>query len=103
VNPAGADGLLYGNAGQLITQATGVLAGWALAAVGTFVILKLVGLITPLRVSEEEEIAGLDLSMHGEVAYNFFGPGASSASRVTLAQESSFSGSPAIENASSEN
>ncbi|HJZ67186.1 MAG TPA: hypothetical protein VKF81_03495, partial [Blastocatellia bacterium] len=77
VNPAGADGLIHGNAPQLINQVIGVLAGWALAAAGTFIILKLVGFVTPLRVTQEEEIAGLDLALHGEVAYNVFGPGMS--------------------------
>jgi ammonium transporter, Amt family len=103
VNPAGADGLLYGNPAQLITQILGALSGWILAGLGTFAILKLVSLLTPLRVTEEEEIAGLDLSMHGEVAYNFFGPGMTSAGSLPVAQESSFTGSPAINNVSSEN
>jgi ammonium transporter, Amt family len=75
VNPAGADGLLAGNAGQLGTQFIGVAAGWGAAIVGTFVILKLVGAITPLRVAAEEEDAGLDIALHGEVAYNQVSPG----------------------------
>ena len=50
VNPAGADGLFYGNAGQLGIQFLGVAAGWAIAIVGTFVILSLVKLVAPLRV-----------------------------------------------------
>jgi ammonium transporter, Amt family len=70
VNPAGADGLLAGNPGQVVTQLYGVGAAWALAIVGTFVILTLVKLVTPLRVTEEEETTGLDLALHGEVAYN---------------------------------
>ena len=77
VNGAGADGLFYGNAGQLVTQAIGVAAGWGVAVVGTIVILSLVKLVTPLRVAEDEEIQGLDLSLHGEVAYNY-SPGSSS-------------------------
>jgi ammonium transporter, Amt family len=76
VNPAGADGLLAGNPGQVTAQLIGVAAGWGLAIVGTFVLLKIVGLITPLRVSDEEEMAGLDISQHGEVAYHLPGPGA---------------------------
>ena len=76
VNPAGADGLLAGNPGQVLTQLIGVGAGWGLAIVGTFVLLKLVGLITPLRVTDEDEIAGLDISQHGEVAYHLPGSGA---------------------------
>jgi Amt family ammonium transporter len=70
VNPAGADGLLAGNAPQLLNQLLGVGAAWALAALGTFVILSVVRRVTPLRVSEEEEVSGLDLALHGEVASN---------------------------------
>lgn len=70
LNPAGDDGLLFGNPAQLLEQLLGVAAAWALAAVGTFVILKIVGAITPLRVSKDEELAGLDTSLHGETAYN---------------------------------
>jgi Amt family ammonium transporter len=75
VNPAGADGLLYGNPGQLGVQFMGVAAAWVMGIVGSFVILKLVALFTPLRVSEEEEIQGLDLAQHGEAAYNLMGAG----------------------------
>jgi ammonium transporter, Amt family len=75
VNPAGRNGLFYGNPGQLWIQLIGVLAGWALAIVGTFVILKVISLFTPLRVTEEEEILGLDLALHGEAAYNILGSG----------------------------
>jgi Amt family ammonium transporter len=69
INAAGANGLLYGNPKQLGLQAIAVAASWAWAAVGTFVILKVVGIFVPLRVGEEEEVAGLDLSQHGEPAY----------------------------------
>jgi len=96
VNPAGADGLLYGNPGQLLNQLIGVAAGWTVAAVGTFIILKLVSLVTPLRVSEEEEIAGLDLVLHGEVAYNFLEPGMSGISGVAIRSEASFASVPAV-------
>ncbi|HXG65672.1 MAG TPA: ammonium transporter, partial [Blastocatellia bacterium] len=91
VNPAGADGLLYGNSAQLVNQLIGVLAGWALAGVGTFIILKAVGLVTSLRVTEEEEYAGLDVALHGEVAYNMLTPGMSSASGVPAMRETPFS------------
>jgi ammonium transporter, Amt family len=70
INPAGNDGLFYGNPEQLLHQLTGVGAAILLTVVGTFVILKLISLVTPLRVSEEEEKAGLDLSFHDETAYN---------------------------------
>ena len=62
-------GLLEGNAHQLLNQLVGVAIAWALAIVGTLVILKLVDLTLGLRVSEEEEVQGLDLSQHGEEGY----------------------------------
>jgi Amt family ammonium transporter len=58
-----------------VSQLVAVVAGWVLAVVGTYVILKLVSLVTALRVTEDEEIAGLDLALHGEAAYNLMGPG----------------------------
>jgi Amt family ammonium transporter len=47
-----------------------VLTAWAVALVGTFVLLKIVDAITGLRVNEEQEIEGLDITQHGEEAYN---------------------------------
>jgi len=67
VNPAGS-GLVDGNSGQIVAQLLGAAAGWGLAAAGTYLILKVVGLITPLRVSAEDEVSGLDLALHGESA-----------------------------------
>ncbi|MHB8917009.1 MAG: ammonium transporter [Desulfocucumaceae bacterium] len=69
VNEAGADGLLFGNPAQLGIQAIGVVTTIAFAAIATLVILKLVGLVTQLRVSGEEEEIGLDITLHGEDAY----------------------------------
>jgi Amt family ammonium transporter len=63
------DGLAYGNPKQLGIQAIGVLAALAYSGVGTVVILKLIGLVTPLRASAREEGLGLDVSQHGEEAY----------------------------------
>ncbi|MFC4779420.1 ammonium transporter [Paenibacillus sp. GCM10023252] len=74
VNAAGKDGLLYGNPGQLAIQALDVLVAIALAAVGTFVLLKLISLVIPLRVDKDTEITGLDISLHGESAYNSGSP-----------------------------
>ncbi|MGD0153055.1 MAG: ammonium transporter [Thermacetogeniaceae bacterium] len=71
VNSAGANGLFFGNPGQLWTQLIGVISTWAFAAIVTFIILKVVSLFTKLRASDEEEAAGLDLPMHGERAYDF--------------------------------
>ena len=69
VNPDGADGLFFGNPGQLWTQIVAILASYALAAVVTAVVLKVVDAIVGLRVPEEDEVAGLDLSQHSETAY----------------------------------
>ena len=77
VNPVfkGADGsilpvgLLEGNSSQLINQAVAILITVVLASVGTFIILKIVDLIIGVRVSEDHEVAGLDMSQHGETAY----------------------------------
>ena len=70
VNPAGANGLLAGNAAQFVIQlqAAGFTLLWV--GVGTFVILKLLALVMPLRVSDHEERQGLDINAHGEEAYN---------------------------------
>jgi len=72
INPAGADGLFYGNASLLGIQAISVLITVAFAVIATFIILKVIGLVMKLRVSEEEESNGLDLSLHGERAYSEF-------------------------------
>ena len=58
-----------GNAGQLLNQFMGVAIAWVIAIVGTLLILKVVDLTIGLRVSEEEEVQGLDLSQHGEEGY----------------------------------
>jgi Amt family ammonium transporter len=69
VNSSAADGLLYGNPGQLGIQAIAVGASIAYSAVMTFVILKLINLFVGLRVPESEEVLGLDASQHREAAY----------------------------------
>jgi len=69
INPDGADGLFYGNPGQLWTQFLAVIAAYAIAIVGTAVILKVVDVLVGLRVSDEDEVAGIDLSQHSETAY----------------------------------
>jgi len=69
VNPAGADGLLFGNAALIGPQLIAVAATWAYAFVVTWVLSKLVDILIGLRVDEDEETLGLDLSQHGEVAY----------------------------------
>jgi Amt family ammonium transporter len=64
--PGGVHGLLEGNAGQLLDQLYGVVATLLWSGVLTFVILKVIGAIVPLRVRHEDEIMGLDVSQHGE-------------------------------------
>ena len=70
INPAGADGLFYGNPGLFGVQLLVVVVTAIFSMVGTFVILKLVDSMTGLRVSPEEEANGLDLSQHNERAYS---------------------------------
>ena len=65
-NPNGLPGLIDGNPGQVVTQLIGVAVTIAWSGIGTFVILKLVGVITALRVTPEAEQMGLDVSLHGE-------------------------------------
>ena len=64
-------GLIDGNTHQLLNQFVGVAFAWALAIVGTLVILKIVDVTIGLRVTEDQEIQGLDLSQHGEEGYAF--------------------------------
>jgi Amt family ammonium transporter len=64
-----ASGLLEGNAHQIVNQGIGVAVAWVLAIVGTVIILKVVDLTIGLRVNEEQEMQGLDLSQHGEEGY----------------------------------
>lgn len=69
VNPAGADGLLFGNPAQLGIQAVAVGVTAIFCFVGSFVLLKITDAVIGLRVYEEDEVVGLDLSQHGETAY----------------------------------
>lgn len=70
VNPAGANGLLYGNPHQLLVQVESVLVVAVFCGVASFLILKLVNAISPLRVSKSGEAEGMDLAEHGENGYN---------------------------------
>jgi Amt family ammonium transporter len=63
-------GMVDGNAGQVWNQAIGVAISWVLAIVGTLIILKICDALLGVRVSPEEELEGLDVSMHGEEGYN---------------------------------
>src|SRR5262252_901081 len=70
-----ASGMLEGNAHQLLNQFLGVVIAWVLAAAGTLAILKIVDLLVGLRVPEDHEMQGLDLSQHGEEGYYWESPG----------------------------
>jgi ammonium transporter, Amt family len=63
-------GGLDGHWGQVGNQLVGVLTAWCIAIVGTIVLLKITDLITGVRASEEQEVEGLDVTQHGEEAYN---------------------------------
>jgi ammonium transporter, Amt family len=69
VNSAGADGLLNGNPRQLLVQAIAVAASVAFAFVGSLILLKITEATVGLRVDEEAESMGLDLSEHEENGY----------------------------------
>src|SRR4030095_6140124 len=69
INPAGNDGLLYGNPSLVVTQLIAVAVTVAFAAVGSGIILLVVKAVMGLRVTEQEERMGLDLSQHSESAY----------------------------------
>ena len=70
INAAGADGLFFGNPGQLWIQIVAVVATWIFAFVGTLIILGILKALMGLRVSDEEERMGLDLSQHNEKGYS---------------------------------
>jgi len=75
INPAfGKDvatGVLDGHWGQLLNQFAGVAIAWVISIVGTLILLFVVDKVIGLRVSPEQEIAGLDLSQHNEEGYDF--------------------------------
>jgi Amt family ammonium transporter len=64
-------GLIDGDASQVLRQVAAVAIAWVLAIFGTFLILKICDALLGVRISEKQEIEGLDLSIHGEEAYNF--------------------------------
>jgi Amt family ammonium transporter len=69
LNELGNNGLLFGNPGQFVTQAIAVATAIVYSGVMSFVLLKVINLVFPLRASKEEETSGLDMSAHGEEAY----------------------------------
>jgi Amt family ammonium transporter len=69
VNAGGANGLLFGNAHQLVVQSLSLLATITFAVIMTFIIFKIVDAIIGMRVEEKNEIIGLDLTQQSEAAY----------------------------------
>ncbi len=70
INPAGSDGLLYGGTAFFIKELVVVAGASIYAFIFTYIMLMLINAITPVKVSDAEELAGLDMSMHGECAYD---------------------------------
>lgn len=71
-NANGATGLFTGNPGQVLKQLAGILVTVAFSGIASFAILKVISLFTPLRVAEQDENDGLDVTQHGEDAYPDF-------------------------------
>ncbi len=70
VNGAGKDGVLRGNLGELGVELAAIVVAYAIAGVGTWIILKIIDATVGLRVKEEAELQGLDINEHGEEGYN---------------------------------
>jgi Amt family ammonium transporter len=64
-------GMVDGDSGQMLNQIIAVAIAWALAIVGTLIILKICDVVLVVRVETQHEVDGLDLSQHGEEGYNF--------------------------------
>lgn len=69
VNPAGADGLFYGNPAQFFIQLKATVITMVFSFVVSFILLKIVGAVMGLRVNEQDERIGLDLTQHREAGY----------------------------------
>lgn len=69
VNPSGANGLFYGEPMLVIKQLIAIVATFVFVGLASYVIIKIVQFIMPIRVDEETEKKGLDISIHGERAY----------------------------------
>jgi Amt family ammonium transporter len=69
INAAGPNGLFYGNPYQALVQLFGIVIVAGFAFVGSYVLLRVINIFSPIRVSPQEEDTGLDMSQHGEEAY----------------------------------
>jgi ammonium transporter, Amt family len=70
VNAAGPNGLFYGNPSLLVSQLLGIMVVAVFAFAGSYVLLRVINIFSPLRVRAKDEDAGLDISQHGERAYD---------------------------------
>jgi Amt family ammonium transporter len=84
------DGALYGNPNQVLIQGTAVLTAMVYSGVVSFILLKVIGLVMPLRATSSEEAEGLDVSAHGEEAYMHVG-GSAPIRRQTTKEQASLS------------
>lgn len=71
VNPAGDDGLFFGNPDLVLTQLIGVVATMAFAAIMTFILIKVISVFMKVRADESDEEVGLDIAEHGERGYSY--------------------------------
>ena len=70
INPAGSNGLFFGNPGLLVTQFIAVGVSVVYSFVITLILLKVIDMIVGLRINEDDEHKGLDISQHGERGYS---------------------------------
>ncbi|MDI6760614.1 MAG: ammonium transporter, partial [Candidatus Brocadiaceae bacterium] len=74
VNPAGDDGLFYGNPAQMLEQFVGVVCAWGYACACTALLILFIKAVIGIRSSEADEVAGMDISQHREIAYHLMEP-----------------------------
>jgi Amt family ammonium transporter len=85
------DGALYGNPQQVVWQGAAVLAAMFYSGIVSFILLKVIGLVIPLRATSNEEGEGLDVSAHGEEAYTHVGGSAAVMREKTPSKQGSLS------------
>ena len=85
------DGALYGNPQQVVWQAAAVFSAMLYSGVMSFILLKVIGLVIPLRATSNEEGEGLDVSAHGEEAYTHVGGSRAVMRETTTATQGSLS------------
>ncbi len=89
VNPGGVNGLFYGNPHQALVQLVGIAVVASFAFVGSYVLLRVINVFTPLRSQPNDEEVGLDIAEFGEPAYDASGAGPATATPVAPASATS--------------